>query len=90
MKLFYTILAAALCFTACKKETIIETGTAAPTSGNLNITMKNMVGAEDLVMSDLRYTNAAGNLYSINLLKYYMSNVVLHKKRGGNVNVSIN
>jgi hypothetical protein len=89
MKLFYTILAAALLFTACKKEIIIEKGTADPTSGNLNVTMKNMVGTEDLVLSDLRYTNAAGNLYSINLLKYYMSNVVLHKKRGGNVNVSI-
>ena len=89
MKLFYTILAATLIFTACKKETIIESGNPAPVSGNLNITMKNMVGTEDLVLSDLRYTNAAGNLYSINLLKYYMSNVVLHKKRGGNVNVSI-
>ena len=89
MKILYTIFAVVVLFTACKKETIIESGNPMPVSGNLTINMKNMVGAEDLVLSDLRYTNAAGNLYSINLLKYYMSNVVLHKKAGGNVNVSI-
>lgn len=89
MNKIFTILTALVLLTACKKETPAKDDNNASTQAKLSIEMKNMVGNEDLVLSDLKYTNAAGNLYSINMLKYYISNLTLHKKNGGNVDIKI-
>lgn len=70
-----------LMFSACKKEETPVTSTQAK-DGNLNIVFDNMVGNDPVVMSQLSFLNAAGNTYSVSLLKYYVSNIELHKKDG--------
>lgn len=75
--------------TACKKETTDDNVKKEPQAGNLTISVRNMAGAEDLVFSDMRYTNAAGNMYSITMLKYYISNIRLHKKDGSSKSLNV-
>jgi hypothetical protein len=50
--------------------------------GLLNIVFDNKISGQDIQFNQLNYTNAAGNLYSVSLLKYYVTQVVLHKKDG--------
>ena len=40
------------------------------------------VGGADLVLNDIRYQNAAGQMYSVVTLIYYLSDVVLHRDDG--------
>lgn len=85
--LILSILSVALLF-SCKKETTTNTVKSEPKDGQLNIVFNNMVGNQPLVLNQMNYTNAAGNAYSATLLKYYVSNIQLHKKGGSNVSLS--
>ncbi len=58
---------------ACKKQTT-NTGDQ---KAALTITYNNSCDGKPVEYGKLQYTNAAGNLYSITMLKYYISNVVL-------------
>ncbi len=51
-------------------------------TGNVIINFKNQAGGVDIVQGQLSYTNASGNKYSVDLLKYYISNVILVKDDG--------
>lgn len=83
------MLAVLTLLASCDKDTATPDNNNTPSNGNLNISIQHTVGSEALVMNDMRYTNAAGNLYSINLLKYYISNITLHKKGGSNTAFSV-
>lgn len=63
---------------ACKKQ-------VAPTEGPLTIKFQNICQDQYISYGQFNYANAAGNQYSINLLKYYVSNVVLIKEDGTEV-----
>ncbi|MFM6983212.1 MAG: MbnP family protein, partial [Chitinophagaceae bacterium] len=81
-QLFIYTACATFFLSACKKEDTNVTTTTPPKDGNLNIVFDNMVGTDPVVMSQLSFLNAAGNTYSVSLLKYYVSNIELHKKGG--------
>jgi len=81
-QVFLYTACATLLFSACKKEETQVTTTTPPSNGNLNIVFDNMIGNDPVVMSQLGFVNAAGNTYSVSLLKYYVSNIELHKKDG--------
>jgi len=57
--------------TACRKEraNVIP----APNLGDVNVQLKYNVDGKPLVFDTLIYTNAAGNLYSVSKVRYYLS-----------------
>ena len=74
-----------LVLSACKKEDSTEdilnnNPVSGLAQGELNLNFANTVDGMPLVLSQMNYTNAAGNLYSVNLLKYYISNISLVKE----------
>ncbi len=50
--------------------------------GSFSLHFDNFVGAEPLALKTARYTNAAGNEFSVSLFQYYISNISLIKKDG--------
>lgn len=71
MKRTYALIALALFgLTACKKQIAV---TEAP----LSIRFKTTCQDQPIVYGQFNYVNGAGNQYSINLLKYFVTNVVL-------------
>jgi hypothetical protein len=74
-KILFSVLALSLAFASCKKNT----KQTDPTSGALSIRFSNEADGKPVVYNQFNYTNEAGNLYSISLLKYYVTNVVLVK-----------
>lgn len=60
--------------TSCKrKNTDIET----PLQADITFQFKNYVNDKEVEYSNLDYINLAGNKFSVTLLKYYISNVIL-------------
>jgi hypothetical protein len=77
MKITYlnSLIIAITLLVSCGKDTQPTVATVATT--NLSITFNNTVNGKTISSSDTNYRNAAGNLYTINLLKYYVTNLVL-------------
>lgn len=66
---------------SCKKENttpVINEATLAP----LSVEFDNIVGAQNLVLNTVNYTNAAGESYNIQVLQYIVSNIKLKKADG--------
>jgi len=70
-----TLIIAITILVACTKETPPPIATVDTT--NLSIIFNNTINGKTISSSDTNYRNAAGNLYTISLLKYYVSNIVL-------------
>lgn len=70
------VIVLAVAFTSCKKKT---TPIDEVTKANVSIAFKNYISGQPVVKDQLIYTNTAGNLFSVSLLKYYVTNVVLVK-----------
>ncbi|MBL7766305.1 MAG: hypothetical protein JNJ58_09445 [Chitinophagaceae bacterium] len=64
-----------LLMTSCVKKS-----TPVPDNSDLTIHFSSVADSKPVVNGALNYTNAAGNKYSITLLKYYVTNVVLVKE----------
>lgn len=69
---------------SCKKDNIKKSEPlpepnipAADSSGQLKISIKNVVGANNLVLGNTQYVNANNDTFSIGVYKYYLSNVEL-------------
>lgn len=60
---------------SCKKDP------TAP-SGNLEVSFANVAGGQPVSLGPIAYTNAAGNRYSVDMLKYYITNFTLVKADG--------
>lgn len=69
----------ALLFQSCKKDSN-SNNTAA--YGSMDFRIANTVDGQPITMSAMNYTNAAGNKYRVDLLKYYMTNITLVKADG--------
>ncbi len=76
-KVIYSTLIISLILASCKKKTETITPAKTDTPTTLSINFNNKIGADPIVFSDMKYTNAANNMYSVTLLKYYVSNAVL-------------
>ena len=79
MKITYLFATAIFCmiaFTACKKE---DSGLP---YGKMQVTFSNEASGQPIVLGPLNYTNASGNQYSVDLLKYYVTNFTLVKADG--------
>lgn len=70
-----------LSFAACKQPKAPE---PTPEKDNATVTIEfiNQVNGDSLKQGQLVHTNAAGNTYSIDLLKYFVTNVVLVREDG--------
>lgn len=71
------ILVASFTFYGCKKDKDPEP--VIPATAVINFNFVNEVDAQQLAVGNLGYTNEAGNVYSVDLLKYYISNIVFVK-----------
>jgi len=79
MKRYLFVALFAFVAIACKKK---NTTTTTPTTGTVNIKIENQIDGQNILFNSMNYTNAAGNKYSVSLLKYYISNFVLTKSDG--------
>ena len=59
---------------SCKKN---KTSTEPATSADVTIQYNNNISGMPIVEGKYDYTNAAGNIYNVLLMKYYVTNVVL-------------
>ena len=73
-KTIIIILGCSLIFTACKKDN--------PISTNLTINFTQTVDGVELTADTMMYTNAAGEDYDIQTLKYLISDITLHADDG--------
>ena len=67
-------------FYACKKKESSNNSIA--TTGTIVVKIENQVDGQNIAMTGLNYTNAAGNQYSVSLLKYYLNSFILTKSDG--------
>lgn len=74
----YLLLAVSL-FWGCDRK-IIEP--PVPSEANVKLRMNHKVGADSLILGQMNYTNAAGNQYQVDMLKYYITNITLIKADG--------
>lgn len=65
--------------TACKEKTTEEPAKVVAPTGNVDLQFSNEVDGQSIELGKLKYTNAAGNLYQVDLLKYYVTRVKLIK-----------
>ncbi len=70
-----------LSFLGCKKDKE-DIAVPAPTTGNIVFVFKNEVDGVPVQMGPMNFTNEAGNVYSIDYLKYYISNIVFINSDG--------
>jgi len=68
-------------FSSCKKEDN-NTSPVISTHGKLTIKIQNEVDGQPITFGTIKYRNAAGNNYSVEALKYYVSNIYLIKENG--------
>lgn len=54
--------------------------------GKIQVNIANEVDGVPIVLDTMNYVNAAGNLYSVSLLKYYVSNFTLINDKGEETN----
>lgn len=55
---------------------------AAPATGHVTLHFDHEVDGDSLVLNQRRYANTAGNAYSVVRLRYFVSDVVLHRSDG--------
>jgi hypothetical protein len=83
MNLLRPLAACLLCtalLPSCKKNDAV-----AP-CGKVTVSFANEVDGQPLVLGPMNYTNAAGNKYGVDILKYYISNFTLVKADGSEKN----
>jgi hypothetical protein len=68
---------------ACKKDPVVIDDI--PTGGKINFVFSHQVDGLPVIYDTTMYTNAAGNVYQVNEVKYFISDVTLHKTGGTKV-----
>src|SRR5690242_4441274 len=79
LKIILFLFVSSLLFISCRKT---------HDSGKLLIQFEHRVNGQPLVKDQMIYTNAVGNHYEIHGLKYFISDVKLHRHDGSVVAVS--
>jgi hypothetical protein len=75
---------------SCKKKktyTVSNTSTVA-TSANVVLKMSNIISNNAIDFGIIKYTNLAGNQYSVATLKYYVSDIVLTKNDASTISIN--
>jgi hypothetical protein len=80
-------IAATIFLASCQEKTKDPTPSPVPNSAKVTMTFANEVDGQALELGQMKYTNAAGNLYQVDLLKYYVTNVILVKDDNTEVKV---
>jgi hypothetical protein len=77
MKKFFALFVGfASLLTACNND---ESNTVTPDPGSLNLVFENVVDGASLAMTPATYTNNSNETYTVNELKYIISNIILIK-----------
>lgn len=76
----YTFFAAMLLLASCKKESTAPAGSTV--KAPLSIEFDNIAGGQNLQLGVGVYSNAKGEAFSVDLLQYFVSNIVLTKADG--------
>ncbi len=66
-------------FSACTND---DDDDAVNEPGTLELEFDNVVGDQNLILNGPEYTNAAGEKFTVTLLNYYISNIVLERADG--------
>ena len=66
-------------------EAIKDDGSCTYSTNFITFRLNHSVDGAPLVLNDMRYTNEAGNNYSVITLVYYISDITLHKTDGSKV-----
>jgi len=74
-----TFVALAISFTACDKD---NDENPQPATTTVNFKFDHYVGDDPLTFNDIIYTNAFGNQYSVETLKYFISDIKLTSATG--------
>jgi hypothetical protein len=67
---------------SCKRQKHNPVETAIPSSANVSIKFNHQISGQPITQGEMKYTNSAGNMYSVDLLKYFVSNAVLINENG--------
>lgn len=62
---------------SCKKEKPVVTPQEPGPTGSMNISFRNMVGTDSLVLNTQNYVNLNGDTFSVDVYNYYISNLKL-------------
>ena len=73
-------LATILIFSSCKKDE--DSTVDPPAQDNQVFQLSHFVGTDVLEFTNIKYTNAFGNVYSVETLKYFISDITLEKADG--------
>lgn len=79
-KLF--LLTGLLSFLASCKKDITEPGYNETDLAPLSLEFDNIVGGQNLILNNVNFVNAAGEIYNIQLLQYFISNIKVYKADG--------
>ncbi len=79
IKITFMAFIAIVSIASCKKKKTETPAPQLPPTANVAIQFENQVDGQAIELGKMQYTNAAGNKYQIDLLKYYITNVVLVK-----------
>lgn len=76
-------IAILLLITACKKEvTTLPDTVAPPVNTKATLIVDHHIDGQGMVLNSQEYTNAAGNVYTITRLEYYLSDITFHGTNG--------
>ncbi len=82
----HKIILICFCFiliTSCKKDKITEETTDG--QGNIVFKFNHKVDNNNIIYDSLMYVNAAGNLYMVNEIQYFITDVTLFKNNGDKI-----
>lgn len=79
-KIYVTVLTF-ICLVSCKKEAV-EPEYKEDNLAPLSVEFDNIVGGQNLILNTGNYKNAAGENYNIQLLQYFISNIIVYKADG--------
>lgn len=83
--LAFAVFLVSLITTSCKKKPSDEE-TQPVTTGSVKVNVSHTVSGQNLQFGTLMYTNPAGNQYSFDLFKYFISNFTLVNQNGSSFN----
>lgn len=87
IKLSALALTAIVVLASCKKKTETADPVITPATANVTINFANEVDGQPIELGKMKYTNAAGNMYQVDLLKYYVTNIILVKSDNTELNL---
>jgi len=81
MKIKSIAIIVLLAFSFCKKDKIEEPEPVVPNVGNLSVNYRPTIDGNTMLFGT-QYKNAHGDTFTVNLFKYYITNVFLVKDDG--------